>query len=113
MKNIRLSLFLGVLIVSFFAAGCAAPSRYTPEEIQNYPQAIQEHIKEKEVSLGMTMTQVRYAWGGPDSVRVMEPQDGKKRTQWTYKKFLFSKVRLIFTEGKLTDIISGEPGVSN
>lgn len=101
---------LVVLIV--IAAGCAAPARYTVEEISSYPPAVREHIKNKEVSLGMTMTQVRYAWGGPDSIRIMEPEDGKKRVQWTYKKMFFAKTRLIFTDDKLTDIVSGEPGVS-
>ncbi|MEJ2696829.1 MAG: hypothetical protein P8013_09285 [Candidatus Sulfobium sp.] len=109
MKNMLLSFLLLAVVL---AAGCATPARYTAEEIQKYPPAVQEHIKSKEVSLGMTMTQVRYAWGGPDSIRVMEPEDGKERTQWTYKKMFFSKTRLIFTDGKLTEIVSGEPGVA-
>jgi hypothetical protein len=109
MRKMRLS-FLLVSVV--LAAGCAAPMRYSAEEIQNYPAAVQEHIKNKEVSLGMTMTQARYAWGAPDSIRVMEPEDGKERVQWTYKKMIFSKTRLIFADGKLTEIISSEPGVA-
>lgn len=109
MKNLSTFLLLAVLVL---AAGCASPARYSAEEIQGYPPAIQEHIKNKEVSLGMTMTQVRYAWGGPDSIRVMEPENGKERTQWTYKKILFAKTRLIFTGDKLTEIISNEPGVT-
>lgn len=109
MKNLRLSLLLLTVIL---AAACATPARYSPEEIQGYSPAVQEHIKNKEVSLGMTMTQVRYAWGGPDSIRVMEPEDGKERVQWTYKKLIFSKTRLIFTDGRLTEIVSSEPGVA-
>lgn len=109
MKEIRFSILLLSVIL---AAGCATPARYSAEEIQGYPPAVQEHIKNKEVSLGMTMTQVRYAWGGPDSVRVMEPEDGNQRTQWTYKKMFFAKTRLIFTGDRLTEIISNEPGVS-
>lgn len=107
----KMQLFL-LMVTVVFAAGCATPARYTAEEIQNYPPVIQEHIRKKEVSLGMTMTQVRYAWGGPDSIRVMEPEDGKARTQWTYKKWIFAKTRLIFTGDKLTDIFSGEPGAT-
>ncbi|MEJ2682816.1 MAG: hypothetical protein P8Z71_00280 [Candidatus Sulfobium sp.] len=109
MKKMRLSILLVSIVL---AAGCAAPARYSAEEIQNYSPGVQEHIKNKEVSLGMTMTQVRYAWGGPDSIRVMEPEDGKQRIQWTYKKWIFSKTRLIFMDDKLTEIISGEPGVA-
>jgi len=108
-KEIGLSLLLLTVVL---AAGCATPARYSAEEIQGYPPEVQEHIKNKEVSLGMTMTQVRYAWGGPDSIRVMEPEEGKQRVQWTYKKMFFSKTRLIFTDDRLTDIISSEPGVS-
>jgi hypothetical protein len=108
MKNVRLFLLVVTIVL---AAGCAGPARYSAGEIQNYPPAVQEHIRNKEVSLGMTMTQVRYAWGAPDSIRVMEPEGGKERIQWTYKKMIFSKTRLIFTDGKLTDIVSSEPGV--
>lgn len=109
MKKMLLSL---LLITVFLAAACATPARYTAEEIQNYPPSVQEHIRHKEVGLGMTMTQVRYAWGGPDSIRVMEPDNGKQRIQWTYKKLIFSKTRLIFTDGKLTDIFTSEPGAA-
>lgn len=109
MKMMRL---YPLVVFILIAAGCAAPARYSVGEISGYPPAVREHIKNKEVSLGMTMTQVRYAWGGPDSIRIMEPEDGQKRVQWTYKKLFFAKTRLIFTDDKLTDIISSEAGVS-
>jgi hypothetical protein len=108
-RNMKLSI---LLIALFLAVGCATTARYSVGEIQNYPPAVQEHIKNREVSLGMTMTQVRYSWGAPDSIRVMEPENGKERIQWTYKKMIFSKTRLIFTGGILGEIVSSEPGVA-
>jgi len=94
-------------------SGCASSQmKYTPEEIRDFPPAVQEHIKNGEITTGMTMQQIRYAWGGPDVVRVLAPSDdGKERTEWVYKtKLGVFKTRLIFSGDKLSEILSSEPG---
>jgi hypothetical protein len=103
-------LFFAMLLVSH--AGCAKTLRYSDEEIKDFPPAVQEKIKSNEISVGMTMLHVRYSWGAPDSVRILAPlEDGKERVEWIYKKAPFFKTRLIFTDNKLTEIMSSEPGV--
>ncbi len=107
MKKIFL-LFVSVVIVS--QIGCAKTLRYSADEIRDFPPPIQEKIKNKEISVGMTRLQVRYSWGGPDQVIPLAPtEDGKERVQWLYKSMFF-KSRLVFTGDKLTEIISSEPG---
>jgi hypothetical protein len=60
----------------------------------------------------MTRLQVRYSWGDPDNVRVLEPAaDGKERVEWIYKRMEVFRTRLIFTGDNLTEIVSSEPGV--
>ena len=100
--------FLIVLFVAVFIFGCASsPVRYTYEEIKDYPPEIQERIIKGEISLGMTKEQVRYAWGPPSSTRVLTPEKGKQREEWVYSSSLgILKSRLIFVDGKLTNIIS-------
>ena len=100
--------FLIVLFVAVFIFGCASSSvRYTSEEIKDYPPEIQERIAKGEISLGMTKEQVRYAWGPPSSTRVLTPEKGKQREEWVYSSSLgILKSRLIFVDGKLTNIIS-------
>ena len=75
-----------LLSVFFFLLqiGCAGSIRYTEEEIKNFPPNIQENIRKGEIALGMTTQQVRYAWGAPDSIKFLEPQDGKTREEWIY-----------------------------
>jgi hypothetical protein len=108
MKNIILALTLGGALIS-----CAGAVRYSPAEIQDYPPAIQEQVKAGEVSLGMTLSQVRHAWGGPSEVVVLKPTaEGKYREEWIYKGLFGFRTSLIFTEGKLTEIISTEPGIT-
>ncbi|PKL52426.1 MAG: hypothetical protein CVV37_01195 [Nitrospira bacterium HGW-Nitrospira-1] len=100
-----------VLLISLSA--CAKSIRYSQEEIKNFSPTIQERIKNKEIAVGMTKLQVRYAWGGPDNVIVLPPsENGKERIEWVYEKLHFFKSRLIFTDDKLTEIISTEPGIT-
>jgi len=95
----------------FSVLGCVAV-RYSPDEIKGFPPAIQENIKLGEVAPGMTQQQVRYSWGSPAEVNVLKPSDeGKYREEWVYTKIGLLKTRLIFIDGKLTYIISNEPGV--
>lgn len=93
-------------------ASCVTGVRYSPEEIKSYPPNIRENIKEGSVSLGMTQPQVRYAWGMPGGVNVLEPTGkGEFREEWVYTKAGVFKSFLIFTGQKLTEIISSGPGV--
>jgi uncharacterized protein YneF (UPF0154 family) len=103
-----------VLVLLFLLEiGCTKSIRYSEEEIKDFPPNIQEHIRNGEVSIGMTHTQVRYAWGAPDSIIVLVPsEDGKNREEWIYGKIAgVFKTRLVFTDGKVTEIISNDPGV--
>jgi hypothetical protein len=98
-----------ILIVSvllfFLQVGCAKSIRYSADEIKDFPAEIQEHVKKGEVMLGMTPQQVRYAWGAPDSIRNLEPLDGKTREEWIYSaKGVMGVIAtrlLLFLEGKL------------
>ncbi|MEW6739925.1 MAG: hypothetical protein ACOYU2_11660 [Nitrospirota bacterium] len=107
------SFYVILLVVVWLLAGCASSSvRFTHDEIKDYPLDVQEKIIKGEVAPGMTPQQVRYAWGNPDSVKKLEPEkDGKQKEEWTYSSVLGAfKTRLIFIDGKLTYIISTEPG---
>jgi hypothetical protein len=98
-----------ILIVSvllfFLQVGCAKSIRYSVDEIKDFPPSIQEHIKKGEVALGMTPKEVRYAWGAPDSIRNLEPLDGKTREEWIYSaKGVMGVIAtrlLLFLDGKL------------
>jgi hypothetical protein len=106
MKNLMLVIFCFLLV----SAGCAKSIRYSHEEIRGYSTEIREHIRKGEIAVGMTKLQVRYAWGGPDVIVVLKPDaEGKERTEWVYKKFFFLKTSLIFTDDRLTGIISNQP----
>lgn len=108
MKKILLLVPVAVMAL---AAGCGKSVRYTQDEIKDFPSSVQEHIRNSEVTPGMTKMQVRYAWGGPHSVNVLSPSDdGKERVEWIYERFRYFRTHLIFTDGKVTEIISNEPG---
>ncbi|MDI6728173.1 MAG: hypothetical protein QMD44_04505 [Thermodesulfovibrionales bacterium] len=105
--------YVALFTVAVFLVGCASSSvRFTHDEIKDYPLDVQEKIIKGEVTPGMTPQQVRYAWGNPDSVKKLESEkDGKQKEEWTYSSVLGAfKTRLIFIDGKLTYIISTEPG---
>ncbi|OGW28493.1 MAG: hypothetical protein A2X59_10270 [Nitrospirae bacterium GWC2_42_7] len=109
MKRIFLLFSLVFLI---FQTGCAKSLRYSPEEIKDFPVGVQERIKNSEIDIGMSKLHVRYSWGGPEIVNVLPPDtEGNERVEWTYKKLHLFKTRLIFTDDKLSQIISTEPGI--
>ncbi len=109
MKKILLSV---ILILSVSLMGCAKSLKYSQEEIKDFPPPIQDHIKNHEITLGMTKLQVRYSWGGSDTINILPPAEGgKERVEWIYKKLEVFKTRLIFTDDKLTEIISNELGI--
>lgn len=108
MKKITFCIAAISLILS---AGCAKSVRYSQDEIKDYSESVQEHIKNSEITTGMTKSQVRFAWGSPHEVTVLPPGEaGKERVEWMYQKLKFFRTRLIFTDGKLTELISNEPG---
>ena len=98
-----------ILVVSvllfFLQVGCTRSIRYSADEIKDFPPSIQEHIKKGEVALGMTPKEVRYAWGAPDSIRNLEPFEGKTREEWIYSSRgtlgVLGTELLIFYDGKL------------
>lgn len=109
MKNFHALIFATAV---FMIAGCTQSVRFSNDEIKDFNPAVQERIKNSEVSVGMTKLQVRYAWGGPESIIVLPPNpEGKERVEWLYKKLFVFKTRLIFTDDRLTEIISTEPGI--
>ena len=81
--------------------------RFSPYEIQEFEPEIQEHIRNGEIALGMSPQAVRYSWGAPNLIRVRETKDGTYKEEWIYTKLRIYATRLIFTEAKLTGIISG------
>lgn len=96
---------LAVLILSFLlGAGCTKSIRYSEEEIKGFPTEIQDHIRKGEIMLGMSTQEVRYAWGPPDSVKILEPFEGKAREEWIYSTLrlgVYGTRLLLFLDGKL------------
>lgn len=101
--------FMLVVVAAIFLlqAGCTKSVRYTEEEIKNFPPTVQENIRKARIDLGMSQKEVRYAWGAPDSIKFLEPFEGKNREEWTYthqatlgvvtsKILLFYESRLIY-----------------
>lgn len=102
-----------LFVVLLFAVSCAKQMRYTNEEIRDFPPQVQERIKKGEIATGMTYIQVRYAWGAPTLVNILPPNEmGFERVEWIYRKFPGFKTVMRFTDGKLTEIISSEPGIA-
>ena len=109
MKKIFLLFSIVFLILQ---TGCTKSLRYSQEEINDFPAGVQEHIKNSEIDISMSKLQVRFSWGGPDVVNVLPPdEEGRERVEWIYKKMHIFKTRLIFTDDKLSQIISTEPGI--
>ncbi len=105
MKN---AVLLIVALLFLLQAGCTKSIRYSEEEIKSFPPNIQENIRKGQVDLGMTQEQVRYAWGSPDSQKILEPFDGKAREEWIYSTTgtmgVVGSRLLLFFDGKLTYI---------
>ncbi len=75
--------------------GCVKSIRFTEDEIKNFPANIQDNIRKGEIALGMTKEQVRYAWGAPDSIRILSPIDGKLREEWIYSYLGIFNTRIL------------------
>ena len=102
MKKVLLVIIAALFL---FQAGCTKAVRYTEEEIKGFPQNVQENIRKGSIDLGMSPEQVRYAWGSPDSIKFLEPYDGKPREEWMYAHDatlgVVSNKVLLFFDGKL------------
>lgn len=90
-----------VALLLILQIGCAQQIRYSEEEIKSFPPDIQDNIRKSEVKLGMTTQMVRYAWGPPDTVKHLEPYEGKSREEWIYSTFGVGAKILLFLDGKL------------
>lgn len=101
----RRSLLVILALFLLLQVGCAKSVRYTEEEIKTFSPKTQENIRKGQVDLGMTQEQVRYAWGSPDSIRFLEPYEGKSREEWIYSQpatlGVIGTKLLFFYEGKL------------
>ncbi|MFO0752855.1 MAG: hypothetical protein U0411_05970 [Thermodesulfovibrionales bacterium] len=108
MRMARMAGVGALLFLAAFSAGCtSAPVRFTHDEIKGYPLDVQERIIKGEVMLGMTQQQVRYSWGSPATVKASVARDGKQREEWIYSDTVGYKKRLLFVDGKLSDITEG------
>jgi hypothetical protein len=98
---------LPVLMLSLVS--CATSNmRYSPSEISKFPPKVQEHVKKSELALGMPLEAVRYSWGSPQSIKILPPdEEGNLKEEWVYSKLRFYGTRVVFTNGKVTGIISG------
>jgi len=75
------------LVVLVSLSGCTKSVRYSQDEIKDFPPEVQEQIKQGTVALGMTIQQVRFAWGPPSEINVLQPsEDGKPREEWIYSR---------------------------
>jgi len=99
MKRVLLAVFALLL-----AAGCSQGIRYSPGELEIFSPEVREHIKNKEVSLGMPQAAVRYAWGAPKAVKVI-PEDNSEI--WVYSDIRVYVRKLTFVNGRLKGSTSG------
>ncbi|MEW6067997.1 MAG: hypothetical protein AB1610_06885 [Nitrospirota bacterium] len=102
MKKFIILISVVILLLQF---GCTKSVRYTEEEIRDFSTDIQEKIRKGEISLGMSIHQVRYSWGSPDSTKILEPFEGKPLEEWIYSVpgtlgIINTKI-LLFLDGKL------------
>jgi len=94
---------LAVLILSLLlGVGCTKSVRYSEDEIKTFTPETQEYIRKGQVVLGMSTQEVRYAWGSPESVKILEPLEGKQREEWIYSTLpVYGTRLLLFYDGKL------------
>lgn len=85
-------------------AGCSKGIRYSPAEMAAFDATTQEHIKDKEVAIGMSQAAVRYSWGAPKAIK---SSPGENREVWIYTSARVYVTRLTFVDGRLTESSSG------
>jgi outer membrane protein assembly factor BamE (lipoprotein component of BamABCDE complex) len=97
-KMVLLVLFLSLLL----GVGCTKAVRYSEDEIKAFSPEMQENIRKGQVGIGMSPQEVRYAWGSPDSIRILEPFDGKQLEEWIYSTLpVYGTRLLLFYDNKL------------
>jgi len=79
-------------------AGCSQAVRYSPAELEIFTPVVREHIKKKEVSLGMPQAAVRYSWGAPKAVKSV-PEENTEI--WVYSSKRVYVTKLTFVDGRL------------
>ena len=92
-----------VLVISCSTSGV----RYSAYELQEFSPDVQGQIKSGEVSLGMSQQAVRFSWGAPKAVSVKGEIDGAYTEEWLYTRMRVMVTKLVFSDGKLTGIVSG------
>jgi hypothetical protein len=94
--------FLVLILSLLLGVGCTKAVRYSEDEIKTFSPEMQENIRKGQVMLGMSPQEVRYAWGSPDSVRILEPYDGKQLEEWIYSTLpVYGTRLLLFYDGRL------------
>lgn len=90
-------LFLGTFVLWMLAWGLI-PRWLDP--------TFEQHLKDKNVMVGMTREQVMDAWGSPYQMNVSYTDKGIRREEWVYEDWLDASTikhrYLYFEEGKLT-----------
>ena len=92
-----------VLVISCVGDGV----RYSPYELQVFPQDVQEQIKNGEVALGMSQQAVRFSWGAPKLIVIKDEIKDAYTEEWVYTRWRVNVTKLVFSDGKLSGIISG------
>ena len=101
------------MLVSIVAVACLLTAclpqeglRFTYVEVEKFPQEIQESIKNREVVLGMSPVQVRYALGPPLAARTFSSEEKREiYEEWTYLSVMkLKKVYVVFQNGQVSKI---------
>ena len=96
------AIIFALILLFLLGVGCTKSIRYSEEEIKSFPPEAQENIRKGQVVLGMSPQEVRYAWGSPDSIRILEPFEGRQLEEWIYSTLpVYGTKLLLFYDGKL------------
>ncbi len=95
--RVGMYMFLGAFVLWMLAWGLI-PRWLDPN--------FEQHLKDKNVMVGMTREQVMDAWGSPYQMNVSYTDRGIRREEWVYEDWLDASTikhrYLYFEEGKLT-----------
>ena len=91
-------------MIAMFVMGCSKGINYSPGELELFTPDVREHIKNREISIGMSQIAVRYAWGAPKSVKSI-PEENKEI--WIYTNMRIHVTKLTFVDSRLASTTSG------
>ena len=91
-------------MIAMFIMGCSKGINYSPGELELFTPDVREHIKNNEISIGMSQIAVRYAWGAPKAVKSM-PEENKEI--WIYTNMRIHVTKLTFVDSRLASTTSG------